>query len=201
VDVKIAAVRWRHQVKEEPETYPRLILERQRGWTDFAPPDPTVYETLFDVHIDEAPGRRRLLGSTKILQRGQPSVALPREMDALPDDCCSLGQTIDYYEALESLREPTCGKILRALRDVTADESLARAFESEPGFRISLTRFSEAARIYHYRPRRLHRDPPSPEPLHFHFEASLPGFSEAEEDRHKLDLDWEQIFCVARIRQ
>ena len=68
--MKISAVRWRQQVQGEPEAYPRLILERGRGWTDVAPPDVTVYETLFDVYIDLGPGQRRLLGSTKILQRG-----------------------------------------------------------------------------------------------------------------------------------
>ena len=117
-------------------------------------------------------------------------VHLPREMDALPDDCCSLGQTIDYYAALEELGEPTASALLCALRDVTADETIARTFESEPGFRVSLTRFSEAERIYRYRPRRLHRDPPPQEPLRLHFETSLPGFSEAIEDRHKLDLEF-----------
>ncbi|NUQ79250.1 MAG: ATP-binding protein [Polyangiaceae bacterium] len=188
--MKIAAVRWRHQVRGERATYPRLILEQGRTWTDMAPPDTTVYKTLFDVYLDKAPRQRMLLGSTKILQRGQPSTSLPREMDALPNDCCSLGQTIDYYEALNALGETTCSAILHAMRDVTADEGIAEAFKSEPGFRISLTRFSEAARIFHFRRYRLHRDFPPREPLHLHFETTLPGFSDAEEDRHKLDFEF-----------
>ncbi len=191
VGMKIQAVQRRQQVRGEPEDYPRLVLERGNPWTDYPLSNTTVgYETLFDVHIDLALDRREILGSIKILQRGKPSVELPREMDALPDDCCSLGQTIDYYEALEALGEHICSDILRALRDVTADESIAEAFDREPGFHVSLTRFSEAARIYHYRPRRLHRDPPPPVPVRFSFEASLPGFSEVLEDRHKLDLDF-----------
>jgi ABC-type transport system involved in cytochrome c biogenesis ATPase subunit len=187
--MKIRAVRWRQQVRDAADAYPRLILESGRIWTDRAPLDTTEYVGLFDVYVDEAPEQRRLLGSIKILQRGQPSVRLPHEMEALPEDCCSLGQTIDYYEALETLGDPMCSAVLGALRDVTADETLAGAFEPEPGFRSSLTRFSEAARIYHFRPRRLHRDRPTPAPLRLHFEANLPGFSEAEEDRHKLDLE------------
>ncbi len=189
--MKIRAVQRRQQVRDEPETYPRLILERGNPWTDYPPSDTSVgYETLFDVYVDLALDRRELLGSIKILQRGKPAVELPREMDALPDDCCSLGQTIDYYEALEALGGPVCNEILRALRDVTADESIAKAFEPEPGFHVSLVRFSEAARIYHYRPRRLHREPPPPEPVGFTFKTTLPGFSEVEEDAHKLDLDF-----------
>ncbi|MFT3765749.1 MAG: hypothetical protein QM820_09560 [Minicystis sp.] len=116
-------------------------------------------------------------------------MSLPPEMDALPEDCCSLGQTIDYYQALESLGEPTCDEVLRALRDVTADDEIARRFETEPGFRISLIRFSEPARIYHFRPQRLHRDRPTPVPLQIRFEASLPGFSDADEDRHEIAFD------------
>lgn len=184
--MKLVAVRWRQQAKQDAATYPRLILEQGGPWTDLAPTDTTGYETLFDVYIDRGPGERKLLGSTKILERGQPSVRLRGEMDALPDECCSLGQTIDYYEALEQLGEPVCGEILRALRDVTADETVARAFEHEPGFRASLLRFSEASRIYHYRPRRLHREPPPREPLRIEFRALLPGF----EDPHAVEFDF-----------
>jgi len=78
--------------------------------------------------------------------------------------------------------------VLRALRDVTADAEISRQFEGEPGFKYSLLRFSEAARIYHYRPRRLHSDPPQSEPIRLLFEATLPGFSEEIDDRHRLDL-------------
>ena len=188
--MKIVAVRQLNQLKEAPDTYPRLILRRGRGWTDKVPSSTPVYGTLFDVYLDAAPGQRRLLGSTKILQRGELITRPPREADALTDEFCSLGQTIDYYEALEALGQPTCTAILRALRDVTADESIARAFEPEPGFRASLLRFSEAARVYHFRALHLHRDRPTPAPLRLHFEASLPGFSDAVEDRHKLDLEF-----------
>ena len=184
--VKVVAVRRLEQVKDAPASCPRLILVRGRGWTDEAHPDLTVFETLFDLYIDEGPPRgRRLLGSTKILQRGQPRVKLPREQDALPEDCCSLGQTIDYYEAMENLGAPLYAESLKVLRDVTADEAIARGFEGEPGFKTSLLRFSEAARIFHNRPRRLHRESPRPARSRLRFRTTLPGFT----DRHVLELE------------
>lgn len=188
--MRIEVVRWYAQAER---SYPRLVLERGRTWQDWptaSPPPPSeIYETLFDVYYEHAPSssKPQPLGSVKILQRGRTAPALHGTLSALPDDCCSLGQTIDYYAALEQLGEPVCSAVLAALRDVTAKEKIARAFQDEPGFRLSLVRFSEAARIFHYRPRRLHRQAPEPAALSFTFRTKLRGFH----DPHAIDFSFD----------
>ncbi|WP_437755287.1 hypothetical protein [Sorangium sp. So ce1389] len=191
--MRIEVVKWYAQAKGT--AYPRLVLERGRTWQDWStplrPPESETYMTLFDVYYDYerslSARKPEPLGSVKILQRGRQTPELPGEMPALPEDCCSLGQTIDYYAAVRGLGEPAASDLLAALRDVTADESLAKAFQGEPGFRESLLRFSEAARVFHHRPRPLHRDPPEPARLEFTFRTKLPGFTAPHEIRFEFE--------------
>lgn len=189
--MRVEVVKWYAQAKGS--TYPRLVLEQGRTWQDWAtplrPPESETYVTLFDVYYEQERGDTKPgpLGSVKILQRGRPAPDLPGEMPALPEDCCSLGQTVDYYAAVEKLGEPIARVLLGALRDVTADESIARAFRDEPGFRESLLRFSEAARIFYYRSRPLHRAPPEPVPLTFTFRTKLRGFVDPHEVTFAFD--------------
>ena len=124
------------------------------------------------------------LGSVKILQRARREPEIQGVLSALPEDCCSLGQTIDYYEEIESLGEPAGSAVLAALRDVTADEGIAQSFQEEAGFRESLLRFSEAALMFHERPKRLHREVLPSSELPFRFTATLAGFDAP----HELDF-------------
>jgi AAA domain, putative AbiEii toxin, Type IV TA system len=189
--MRIEVVRWYAQAKGA--TYPRLVLEQGRTWQDWStpqrPPESATYRTLFDAYYEQAQGKTKPepLGSVKILKRGRPTPDLPSELSALPEDCCSLGQTIDYYAAVEKLGEPVAREVLAALRDVTADERIAQAFRDEPGFQASLLRFSEAARIFHYRSRPLHLSPPEPEPFEFTFRTKLRGFDDPHEIAFAFD--------------
>src|SRR5262245_35298054 len=101
-NVTVECVRWLAQA-QEPKAVPRLVLERQQAWDDDG------FETLFDVHYQNASSEpTRLLGSTKVLQRGSRATNLPREMpQGLPPGTGSLGQTIDFYQAVDDLGEPT----------------------------------------------------------------------------------------------
>lgn len=184
--MNVEVVRWHAQADRSTGPYPRLVLEHGRTWNDGRTAKDPGYEGLYDVYYEEAPGSAEplRLGSVKILQRGRRAPDLSGRLASLPEDCCSLGQTIDYYRALEQLGESVGSGILRALRDVTADETIARGFASEPGFRTSLLRFSEAARIYHHRPLRLHREAPPAGPISFRFCTKLTGF----DDPHEVDL-------------
>jgi ABC-type thiamine transport system ATPase subunit len=175
-NVTVECVRWLAQAKE-PKALPRLLLARQGPWDDDG------FETLFDVHYQDTPGQpMRLLGSTKILQRGNRTTTLPREMPkGLPPGTGSLGQTIDFYQAVEELGESTSRAVLSALRDVTHDESVRKEIENEPGFSESLLRFSEAARIFRYREQPLHRTGPAPAEVVFSYTGLLPGFGQPHE--------------------
>lgn len=200
--MQVDVVRWHPSIRRTAPGAPRLILERGRAWSDQASSGASAYSTLFDLHHDDGRatsdetgagvhegGRSPVtkLGSVKVLRRGNRPLDFPQTLDGLPEDCCSLGQTIDYYEAIQGLGEAARQEVLRAMRDVTADEAIARAFETEPGFRESLLRFSEAARIYACRPLALHRQSPTPERLHLRFETHLVGFDAP----HVLDLDFD----------
>ncbi|MCC6553381.1 MAG: ATP-binding protein [Polyangiaceae bacterium] len=181
--MNVEIVRYRAQAKHLPEHFPRIVLERGRDWNDGG------YSTLFDVYYEPSSGGNpELLGSTKVLRRGQLTTQIDeKHLTCLPPDCCSLGQTIDYYAAIERLGEPVGQEILSALRDVTVDEQAARAFEGEPGFMKSLLRFPEAARIFRYRSLRLHRQAPAPLPMEFTYQAQLEGF----DDPHVLELSFQ----------
>jgi len=172
-NVTVECVRWLAQA-QEPKTFPRLVLEKQQAWDDDG------FETLFDVHYQSEPSvPARLLGSTKVLQRASRVTNLPREMPAgLPPGTGSLGQTIDFYQAVDDLGESAGKAVLSALRDVTRDEAVRREIEGEPGFAESLLRFSEAARIFRYREHPLHRTGPPPEEVAFSYSGVLPGFGQ-----------------------
>lgn len=190
--MRVEVVRWYAQASRDTSGYPRIVLERGRQWEDWPTTEATsqdrIYKTLFNVYYEEhlSPSRPNPLGSVKILQRGRTVPALPAVASGLPDDCCSLGQTIDYYTALHSLGERARQAVLTALRDVTASEELARSFEQEPGFHASLLRFSEAERIFRHRPRRLDLDPPPPDTLRFQFRTQLQGFDAP----HEIEFDF-----------
>ncbi|HSO00216.1 MAG TPA: AAA family ATPase [Candidatus Nanopelagicales bacterium] len=181
--MRVEIVRYRAQARALPEHLPRIILERGRDWSDGG------YFTLFDVHYEPGGGGApQLLGSTKVLRRGQLMTQIDeKDLSCLPPDCCSLGQTIDFYAAIERLGASVEQDILSALRDVTVDEDAARAFEDEPGFLKSVLRFPEAARIFRYRPLRLHREAPAPAPMAFTYQAQLEGFDEP----HVLELSFD----------
>jgi ABC-type transport system involved in cytochrome c biogenesis ATPase subunit len=183
----IEVVRWRDAVSPRTGTGARLILEIGRKWSDWPTTEASsrhdAYSTLFDVYYEgpESPSDLLLLGSVKILQRARREPEIQGVLSTLPEDFCSLGQTIDYYEAIESLGERVGSAVLAALRDVTADEEIARSFEEEPGFRESLLRFSEAALMFYERPKRLHREVLPTDELTFRFSATLAGFDAPHE--------------------
>jgi hypothetical protein len=190
--MRVEVVRYYALGSQEASAYPRIILERGRNWEDWPTTEAVArgdaYRTLFDVYYEERPSRSRPrpLGSVKILQRGRTAPDLSGVMSHLPEDCCSLGQTIDYYTALDALEGPVRNEVLTTLRDVTANEELAQSFQDEPGFRASLLRFSEAERIFRHRPRRLDHDPPPRAPVSFRFRTQLVGFDEP----HDVDFDF-----------
>ncbi|MGA5310453.1 AAA family ATPase [Micromonospora taraxaci] len=125
-----------------PAHYPCVVLKRDR-WDDL------TYKTLFSCYLRTGPLEETEIGEVKILHRDQSSgpTKMPTGFfERLGQDYCSLGQSYSYYESLRQLPRDTYRKILRGLRDVVFDPRIRKAFETHPGFEISLLRTGGAAR-------------------------------------------------------
>lgn len=112
-------------------------LERLRIQTQY---HVTHYARGADGRLDPT-----AIGDVKVLRKGQTaddSWTLSGSFQHLPLDCCSVGQSLDYYERLGELGEQGTNA-LSALRDVAADHDLIPMFESELGWRKSLFRYHD----------------------------------------------------------
>ena len=101
--MKIVLVRRLAQARHVDAGFPRIVLERGLAWDDAG------HETLFDVYFVPRTGEEIPLGSIKLLIPKMPLSEHPDVVEALPEGSCSLGQTIDYYRALErsAMNPPT----------------------------------------------------------------------------------------------
>lgn len=109
--------------------YPCLLLIPD-NWNDYG------YATLFRIIGLRAKDAGFLDSTVKILKRNpdNPREALtrtpiPEEIDDLPDDYCSLGQDIKFYEQLRASGEELAETTLGALRDVAFFTEIRNEFE------------------------------------------------------------------------
>lgn len=113
------------------------IVLQQDGWDDFG------FKTQYHVYYF-AEGQEAFVGNIKILRRGQEESAaslLPEgPLEALGEEFCSLGQSLDYYERLAGFPEELRRFILDFFRDALVDPLHAKSFEEEKGWGISVTR-------------------------------------------------------------
>lgn len=125
----------------EPTPSTTVVLQRDR-WDDFG------FKTQYHLYYfgSEFNG---FIGNVKILQKGQletDSGILPTgPLQPLPDDFCSLGQSLDYYERLAELPRSARDEILKFLRDALIYSDHANEFENEKGWRVSVTRDLDVA--------------------------------------------------------
>ena len=161
------------------------------AWNDLG------YRTLFHLRVFLGKGEEPLVaGPVKILRRGAKSAELRSEFSSVGRMRCSLGQNVDYYAAIDTLRPDMVHRILTGLNDVAYSPDLVARFEDDPAFGISLTRYGEAQQALRtatdqYRMRRGEEVGAKPkwratELLHFRFKTQLPGASQP----HELDLDF-----------
>lgn len=113
------------------------VVLQQDAWDDFG--FKTQYHVYYYAKTEDA-----FVGNIKILQRGQvetvASVLPDGPLQALSEDFCSLGQSLDYYERLAGFPEDLRRFFLEFFRDALADPSHAESFEQEKGWRVSVTR-------------------------------------------------------------
>lgn len=127
-------------VRERPSESLRGVVQLSSGdWDDYS------FKTSFGVIFYDFQGKRIDLGSVKIGYIGQPKgwtrEQLPETFISLPEGWFSLGQDVEYYKtAVSQLSPDDRSLILRALRDVAADEAVLFAAQSEDVFKDSLTR-------------------------------------------------------------
>jgi predicted ATPase len=102
------------------------------------------FETLFRVFVFDESGSRIEIGYVKIGQfnmaEDQKSPNLPETFDELGPEFFSLGQDESYYEAIYGLKAELRTAVLKALRDVVADEDLWNRAKVESVTQSSLLR-------------------------------------------------------------
>lgn len=118
-----------------------LIYLLRDNWNDFS--FQTLYHLFLSAHHTEN-GEPLRFGEVKILKKGQTeadSIQLDvGTYQSLGRDFCSLGQSLDYYERIASLKESHKNTILTSLNDVIYQPELKKEFEGENGWKISLMR-------------------------------------------------------------
>lgn len=114
-------------------TQPFVVLSEDR-WNDFG------FQTTYDVQLVLGASIKHL-GSIKILQDdNQAKTTLPSTFPQLPDNYCSLGAGLDYYEALAELEPELALSVLTGLNDVAMDNEIRERFAPLEGFQVSLLR-------------------------------------------------------------
>lgn len=150
--------------------FPCVQLTRD-SWNDFG------YVTLFKMTYHATKKKQVEVGSVKILRRGESSPKPDSPFNDVPEDCCSLGQSLDYYKTLSTIQPDRRTAILRGLRDVVHDPALVPLFESDGGWKTSVLRFSEAELALKDGRAALNANEVQEQPILFTFQAVLKGAS------------------------
>ncbi|WP_127131185.1 AAA family ATPase [Pseudoflavitalea rhizosphaerae] len=102
------------------------------------------FQGSYKVTFYRAPKDGIKIGFVKFLQVGTNKVHLPKTFESLPETICSLGDGLGYYRALKSELPAFYEKVLTKLNDCAFHGEIREAFETHPGFSVSLLRTSEA---------------------------------------------------------
>lgn len=112
---------------------------KQDNWNDFS------FRTLYQLYYNTPGEDATLIGSVKILRRGQADsdgLQINEPFNALGEEFCSVGTSLDYYQRLNSLPAQARTSIVNALRDVAVNPGLREEFSAEPGWETSLFRYN-----------------------------------------------------------
>nr|WP_255696180.1 AAA family ATPase [Achromobacter sp. MY14] len=109
------------------------------NWDDYS------YKTSFSLSFVTNDGTRLDFGIVKIGYLGQKhgwtEAAIPESFNELPEGWFSLGQDVDYYQAVkDKLSNEVGDSLLRALKDVVVNDAIHTRAESEDVFKDSLMR-------------------------------------------------------------
>ncbi len=107
-----------YRVPETGESTGYLVVD---NWNDFS------YRTLYQITLFDDTGIKHDLGYIKIANFGQTTeerIELPDEFESLDDRFFSLGQSVEYYQTVQSLNSDLKWIFLASLRDIIVDEKL-----------------------------------------------------------------------------
>jgi predicted ATPase len=141
--------------KRPTKDFPVVVL-LQDNWDDFG------LKTTFHATYWRDSTESVELGNVKILRKGQTSgyTPIPDRFSDLPEDFCSLGQNLEFYETVYRLRRSVYERLLKGIRDVVFGPLLRAGFEDERGFKDSLLRSSSAVSALDIAPSLFSRQKP-----------------------------------------
>lgn len=116
---------------------PRTFYLTQDKWDDYG------FKTQYHLSYGDTNGQMNHIGNVKILRTNQTissSSLLNQAFEALTDDFCSLGQSLDYYQRIAEMAEDDRDYILSALKDVIRDPARLPHFQAELGWTKSVLR-------------------------------------------------------------
>jgi predicted ATPase len=122
---------------------------RKDNWNDYS------YTTYFQAFFFPEIGEMVELGNLRIMYLGQKkgeatfseNVASFDSLAQYPKPYCSLGESIEYYQALAGLSGDVARDHLVALCDASYSHQIRDTFENDPCFRTSLLRYSSAVEV------------------------------------------------------
>lgn len=167
------------------------------NWNDWS------YYTYFHLHLSSKyteDGESMLIGGVKILKKGQEVntsyLASPEEFDNLnPDEFCSLGQSLDYYDRIAHIDKQLQDQLLTSLNDIIFSPEKGEPFKTEKGYNISLMRyFDKNDDIFKLAPILISRDfdaLPNNKDLKFKFKTKgMSDFMEFDFDSPEYSDEW-----------
>lgn len=126
-----------HDKPKETWKFPCFGLE-PNSWDDY------TYKTSFELYYYRDIINKIEIGTIKILDKNSNITNLDKEFNKLNSNYCSLAQTIDFHTILKNEFPNDYKNILASLRECSDNDKIRKEFENHLGFKISLTRSSEA---------------------------------------------------------
>lgn len=126
-----------HDKPQETWKFPCFGLE-PNSWDDY------TYKTSFDLYYYRDIINKIEIGTIKILDKNSNITNLGKEFNKLDSNYCSLAQTIDFHTILKNEFPNDYKNILASLRECSHNDKIRKEFKNNLGFKVSLTRSSEA---------------------------------------------------------
>ncbi|PTT75490.1 MULTISPECIES: AAA family ATPase [unclassified Chryseobacterium] len=169
-------------VDKKADQYPCFVLEHN-SWDDFN------RKTSFNLSFYDSERRYENIGKIKIMHEEEYETIefIPREFEELPDEFCSLGQSIHFYKDLKSslVDSQLFYTVLDALNDMAFLPAVRDRFENNRNFKTSLLRFSEAEKAFH-EAKRVLENLPIEQDFIFTYQCHLPNANGI----HKVDFNF-----------
>lgn len=152
------------------QEYPYFYLHHIR-WDDYN------RKTSFSLSYVESKGNYHSIGRIKIMHEEELETidVIPKDFIEIPDEFCSLGQSINFYEELKSCLNnmELFYTVLRNLNDIAFMPAIRDRFENNSNFKASLIRTSEAEKAF-YEAQRIIEDLPIEQNFIFTYKSQLP---------------------------